>query len=138
MKFTYIVKNRKLMTDLQSHLNVQRDQSLHGFAQSSEFQIDDNQLQDIVHLPKISKTIKGSNLFTALYFLLLWKLKIYIIICRASSNGPSHSEKIKLHSQDFLIISDRTLTYFFYQTSNNNLTCMFSNEKLQNDQNEDC
>ena len=107
MKFTYNVKNRKLMTDLLSHLNVQRDQSLHGFAQSSEFQIDDNQLQDIVHLPKISKTIKGSNLFTALYFPLLWKLKIYIVVCRAiqSSNGPSNSEKIKLHIQEFMLIS---------------------------------
>ena len=43
LKFTYNVKNRKLMTDLYSHRNVQRDQSLHGFAQSSEVQIDDNQ-----------------------------------------------------------------------------------------------
>ena len=42
------------------------------------------------------------------------KFKIYIIVCRASSNGPSHSEKIKLYSQEFLNTSDRTLTYFFF------------------------
>ena len=35
-------------------------------------------------------------------------------MCRASSNGPSHSEKIKLYSQEFLNTSDRTLTYFFF------------------------
>ena len=116
LKFTYNVKNRKLF--------------YHRFVEPSE-------CTKRPKLVRVCTVIKSANrtqsafkaqfiyrtfrrllrVATSLQLFIFFccdKLKIYIIVCRASSSGPSHSEKIKLYSQEFLITSDRTLTYFFF------------------------
>ena len=116
LKFTYNVKNRKSF--------------YHRFVEPSEFTKRPKLVRVWAFIKSANRTqsafkawfiyrtfrrlLRVATSLQLFIFFCCDKFKIYIIVCRASSNGPSHSEKIKLYSQEFLNTTDRTLTYFFF------------------------